>query len=234
MKAMILAAGRGERMRPLTDSLPKPLLKVAGVSLIEHHVKALYRAGIRDIVVNHAWLGAMIEESVGNGHQFGVDIQYSAETVALETAGGIRNALPLLGNEPFLVINADIWTDYPIIQLVTAAKSLLSPSIWAHLVLVPNPPQHPTGDFHLLEGNPLVYEKELYPELPCMTYSGIGLYHPKIFCFLDNEPQALGPVLNSLIREQHVSAEVYEGDWFDIGTPQRFDEINTYLAEKLL
>lgn len=230
---MILAAGRGERMRPLTDSLPKPLLKVAGVPLIEHHIKALYRAGIRDIVVNHAWLGAKIEEYVGNGHQFGVEIQYSAESTALETAGGIRNALALLGNEPFLVINGDIWTDYPLVQLVQAAKSRLSQSIWAHLVLVPNPPHHPSGDFHLLEGNPLVFEKELYPELACNTYTGIGLYHPKIFCFLDEEPMALGPVLRNLIREQHISAELYDGDWFDIGTPQRLDEINVYLTEKL-
>jgi len=234
MKAMILAAGRGERMRPLTDNLPKPLLKVAGLTLIEHHIKALYRGGIRDIVVNHAWLGDKIEAALGDGQQFGVNIQYSHESVALETAGGIRNALSLLGNEPFLVVNADIWTDYPFIKIVAAAKSLLSQSTWAHLVLVPNPPHHPTGDFHLLEGNPLVFEKEIYPERPCNTYSGIGFYHPKIFYFLDDEPQALGPVLKSLIREQHISAEVYAGDWFDIGTPQRLDEINTYLAEKLL
>lgn len=233
MKAMILAAGRGERMRPLTDDLPKPLLKVAGLPLIEHHIKALYRAGIRDIVVNHAWLGHKIEEYVGNGHQFGVNIQYSPESTALETAGGIHHALPLLGNEPFLVINADIWTDYPLIQIVEAAKSRLSQLIWAHLVFVPNPAHHPLGDFHLLEGNPLVFEKAVYPDLPCNTYSGIGLYHPKIFYFLDEEPLALGPVLKNLIQEQHVTAEIYDGDWFDIGTPQRLDEINAYLAEKL-
>lgn len=229
---MILAAGRGERMRPLTDSLPKPLLMVAGLPLIVHHIKALYRAGIRDIVVNHAWLGAKIEGYVGDGSQFGVKIQYSVESTALETAGGIRNALSLLGNDPFLVVNGDIWTDYPLIQIAEAAKLRLSSSIWAHLVLVPNPEHHPTGDFHLLEDNPLVFDKEVYPDLPCNTYSGIGLFHPKIFYFLDDEPQPLGPVLKNLIREQHVSAEIYDGDWFDIGTPQRLDEINAYLAEK--
>ena len=232
MKAMILAAGRGERMRPLTDDLPKPLLKVAGIALIEHHIKGLYRAGIRDIVINHAWLGSKIEEALGNGESFGLNIQYSAEDSALETAGGIRNALNLLGNEPFLVVNGDIWTDYPFISIIDRAKSLLSPSIWVHLVFVKNPSHHPSGDFQLLEGNPLVYEKELYPDIPCKTYSGIGLFHPKIFCFLEDGPQALGPVLRSLICEQHVHAEFYDGEWFDIGTPERLTEINAYLDEK--
>ena len=232
MKAMILAAGRGERMRPLTDSVPKPLLKVAGCTLIEYHIKALYRAGIRDIVINHAWLGDKIEQHLGDGRQFGVNIAYSAEQTALETAGGIRHALPLLGKEPFLVINGDIWTDFPLIQLLTKAKKQLEASIWAHLLLVPNPIHHPEGDFCLREGEPLVYEKNIYPDSPCFTFSGIGVYHPKIFYFLDEGRQALAPVLTALIREQHISAEVYRGDWFDIGTPQRLKEINIYLAKK--
>ncbi len=230
---MILAAGRGERMRPLTDSEPKPLLKVAGCSLIEHHIKALYRAGIRDIVINHAWLGDKIEQQLGDGKQFGVHIAYSAEQTALETAGGICQALPLLGNEPFLVINGDIWTDFPLLQLLTTAKKRLNTSIWAHLLFVPNPAHHPEGDFCLREQDPLVYEKGLYPDSSCYTFSGIGLYHPKIFYFLDKGRQALAPVLKSLIREQHITAQVYAGDWFDIGTPQRLDEINTYLTKKL-
>ncbi len=233
MKAMILAAGRGERMRPLTDSVPKPLLKVAGSTLIEYHIKALYRAGIRDIVINHAWLGDKIEQCLGDGQQFGVRIAYSAEQTALETAGGIRHALPLLGKEPFLVINGDIWTDFPLIQLLNTAKKWLNPSTWAHLLLVPNPPHHIEGDFCLRDGAPLVYDKDIYPDSPNLTFSGIGIYHPKIFYFLDEGPQALAPVLRALIREQHVSAEVYTGDWFDIGTPQRLEEINSYLTKKL-
>lgn len=229
---MILAAGRGERMRPLTDSVPKALLKVAGCSLIEHHIKALYRAGIRDIVINHAWLGEQIEQNLGDGQQFGVNIAYSAEQTALETAGGVRQALHLLGKDPFLVINADIWTDFPLIQLLTMAKRQLKTSIWAHLLLVPNPAHHPEGDFCLRDEDPVVYEKGIYPDSPCLTFSGIGIYHPKIFYFLDEGPQALAPVLRALIQEQHISAEVYTGDWFDIGTPKRLDEINTYLNKK--
>ncbi len=233
MKAMILAAGRGERMRPLTDSEPKPLLEVAGSSLIEHHIQALYRAGIRDIVINHAWLGDKIEQRLGNGEQFGVNIVYSAEQTALETAGGIRQALPLLGTEPFLVVNADIWTDFPLIQLVNNVKKWINSTFWAHLLLVPNPKHHSEGDFCMRgEDDIRVYEKGVYPDSPCFTFSGIGLYHPKIFYYLDEGPQALAPVLRALIREQHVSGEVYDGDWFDIGTPQRLAEINDYLTEK--
>jgi len=231
MKAMILAAGRGERMRPLTDTQPKPLLKVAGCSLIEHHIKGLYRAGIRDIVINHAWLGEQIEAELGDGRQFGVNIEYSAEKVALETAGGIRHALPLLGNNPFLVVNGDIWTDFPFQQLIHTAKKQFNQSFWAHLLFVPNPPHHLAGDFQLLGGNSLVYEADIYPDHPTYTFSGIGVYHPKIFHFLDEGEQALAPVLRSLIREQHISAEIYAGDWFDIGTIERLDEINAYLKE---
>lgn len=229
---MILAAGRGERMRPLTDNTPKPLLHVAGCSLIESHIKALYRAGIREIVINHAWLGEQIEAELGDGQQFGVSIEYSVEQAALETAGGIRKALPLLGNTPFLVVNADIWTDFPFQQIIAMAKQRLSLSIWAHLLFVPNPEHNQTGDFKLNDETALVYEKDLYPTLPSYTFSGVGVYHPKIFHFLDEGGLALAPVLRSLIREQHVSAMCYEGDWFDIGTPQRLDEINNYLAEK--
>ena len=232
MKAMILAAGRGERMRPLTDTTPKPLLKVAGQSLIEQHIQALYRAGIREIVINHAWLGDKIESALGDGAKWGVQIRYSAEEVALETAGGIHNALSLLGNQPFLVINGDIWTDYPLQQLIQRAKTLFSHSIWAHLLLVANPAHHASGDFQLGDQEALVYELGVFPHLPSYTFSGIGIYHPKIFHFLEAGEQALGPVLRSLIREQHVSADIYNGDWFDIGTPERLDEINAYLKEK--
>ena len=229
---MILAAGRGERMRPLTDTTPKPLLKVAGCSLIEQHIQSLYRAGIREIVINHAWLGEQIESELGNGEKWGVQICYSKEETALETAGGIRNAISLLGNQPFLVINGDIWTDFPLIQLIHRAKKTIDQLIWAHLLLVPNPPHHLSGDFQLDENSSLLYENGIFPNLSSYTFSGIGVYHPKIFHFLEKGTQALAPVLKSLIREQHVSADIYEGDWFDIGTPQRLDEINAYLAEK--
>jgi len=233
MKAMILAAGRGERMRPLTDALPKPLLKVAGQSLIEHHIQSLYRADIRDIVINHAWLGQKIEAVLGDGHQFGVNIQYSREESALETAGGIRQALPLLGKEPFIVVNGDIWTDYPFQQLVSLAKKGFNQSVWASLVLAPNPDHHSEGDFCCSDESPLLYEKGIYPDIPCYTFTGMGVYHPKIFYFLEeNEPQALAPVLRALIREQHVTGQIYDGDWFDVGTPERLDEINRYLSEK--
>lgn len=235
---MILAAGRGERMRPLTDTLPKPLLKVAGVSLIEHHIKGLYRAGIREIIINHAWQGEQIEQSLGNGEQFGLDIRYSAENTALETAGGIRNALKLLGNEPFLVVNGDIWTDYPFAQIINNSKSLLSMSILAYLVLVSNPLHNPNGDFQLFKGEggdeKQLFNKGTYPENECLTYSGIALFHPKIFSSIDDGPQALGPILKDLIRKQHVNGEFYAGDWFDIGTPERLDEINAYLLRKSL
>lgn len=233
MKAMILAAGRGERMRPLTDTTPKPLLEVAGQGLIEHHIQSLYRAGIRDIVINHAWLGEQIEKQLGKGEKYGLNIQYSAEERALETAGGIRHALPLLGNEPFIVINGDIWTDYPFQQLIDKAKTDLSQDIWVHLVLVPNPPHHTDGDFCMAEDSPLLFNKGIHPDMPCYTFSGMGLYHPKIFYMLEElEPQALGPVLKELIREQHIHGQLYQGDWFDIGTEQRLQEINQYLAKK--
>lgn len=233
MKAMILAAGRGERMRPLTDTVPKPLLQVAGQALIEHHIRALYRAGIRDIVINHAWLGEQIENYLGKGEKFGLNIRYSAESDALETAGGIRHALPLLGKDPFIVVNGDIWTDYPFQQLVDKAKTGLSQNIWAELVLVTNPAHHPDGDFCMSDDSPLLFNSGIYPDYSCYTFSGIGLYHPKIFYMLeDDEPQALGPVLKELIREQHIHGQLYEGDWFDIGTEQRLREINQYLAKK--
>jgi len=232
MKAMILAAGRGERMRPLTDTIPKPLLQVAGCPLIEYHINALYRAGIREIVINHAWLGEQIEQTLGNGERFGLSISYSVEPEALETAGGIRHALPLLGSEPFMVVNGDIWTDYPFIQLINNAKKHLNQTTWAYLLLVPNPEQHSLGDFQLVEAEALVYDKDTQPEMDNYTFSGVAIYHPKIFCFIEEGVQALAPVLRSLIREQHVSGELYSGDWFDIGTPERLAEINRFLLQK--
>ena len=212
---MILAAGRGERMRPLTDNVPKPLLRIGGQTLIERQVYALARAGITELVINHAWLGDQIEKARGDGDAYGVSIRYSAETEnSLETGGGIMNALPLLGNEPFIAVNADIWTDFPFDSLPSSLDSL------AHLVMVENPVQHADGDFSLSGGR-------LSQNGPAMlTFSGIGVYRPEVFADCNPGVFPLGPVLRRLMDAGQVSGERYTGRWFDIGTPERLDEIN--------
>ncbi len=222
MVVMILAAGRGERMRPLTDTTPKPLLPVGGRPLIEWHLQALAEAGFRDVVINHAWLGAQIEQRLGNGERFGLRIRYSPEPAgALETAGGIVNALPLLGDGPFVVINGDIWTDYPLAQLPRSLGEDL-----AHLVLVDNPPQHPQGDFVLQEGR-VVADAE-----PCLTFSGIGVYAPQLFAGLEPGVRPLAPLLRAAMGEQRVGGEHYRGRWFDIGTPERLAELDRMLRRE--
>ncbi len=219
MKAMILAAGRGKRMRPLSDHVPKPLLKVGGRCLIEYHLIALASAGIRDIVINHAWLGEQIERVLGDGSCWGVKIQYSAEGEGLETGGGILNALPLLGEQPFLVVNGDVWCNYPFHQLPAEPAGL------AHLVLVESPPHHPEGDF-VLQENRVCLEGG-----PRLTYSGIGVYHPALFA--DCAPGAfpLAPLLRRAITAGMITGEQYHGRWVDVGTPERLqmldDEITT-------
>ena len=212
---MILAAGRGERMRPLTDTIPKPLLRIGGQTMIERHVHALARAGITELVINHAWLGEQIEKALGDGHAYGVSICYSAETGdSLETGGGILNALPLLGSEPFIVVNADIWTDFPFDSLPSNPQGL------AHLVMVDNPEQHPGGDFSLSEG-------KLSSNGPAMlTFSGIGVYRPAVFADCSPGAFPLGPLLRKLMAAGQVSGERYTGSWFDIGTPERLDAVN--------
>lgn len=218
MKTMILAAGRGERMRPLTDSTPKPLLCVAGKPLIQHHIEALVAAGLTEIVINHAWLGEQIEQTLGDGEQFSASIQYSAEGQALETAGGIYKALPLLGDGPFIVINGDILTDFPYATLVEKRP------VAAHLVLVPNPEHHPAGDFVLSGDYALNEGKNKY------TYSGIGVFDPRLFSDCQPGSFPLAPLLRAAMEKTQVTAELYEGAWMDIGTPERLAEIN---AEKL-
>ncbi len=218
MKAMILAAGRGERMRPLTDTVPKPLLETGGRSLIEYHLLALARAGVTDIVINHAHLGAQIEARLGDGARYGVRIAYSPENErGLETGGGILRALPLLGAEPFIVVNADIWTDYPFARLPHAPRAL------AHLVLVPNPAHHPTGDF-TLAGDRVDNDAGARH-----TFSGIGVYRPEMFD--DCAPGAfpLAPLLRAAAERGAVSGELYTGDWMDIGTPERLRELDLRL-----
>ncbi len=223
MKAMILAAGRGERMRPLTDTLPKPLLQVAGKALIEYHIEALHKAGINELVINHAWLGNKIEQHLGNGRRFGVQIRYSREAQALETAGGIRQALPLLGNKPFIVVNGDVFTDYDYAHLTELNLNSL-----VHLVLVNNPEHNQQGDFYLQDNR--VYDKVNAPEqVKRFTFSGIGLYQPEFFAALKAGKQALAPLLREAMAQQQVSGEFYPGLWLDIGTPQRLEALNQSL-----
>ncbi len=214
MKAMILAAGRGERMRPLTDHLPKPLLPLAGKPLIVYHIEALAKAGITEIVINHAWLGHLLEQHLADGSQFGVQLQYSAEgATGLETAGGIRLALPLLGDEPFLVVNGDIHTDFDFSTLGTQPST----DVLAHLVLVPNPPQHQAGDFALATASDRVAASGVIQH----TFSGIGVYRPEFFDAVPAGPQKLAPFLRQAMQSALVSGQLYQGYWADIGTPER-------------
>ncbi|BCM25783.1 N-acetylmuramate alpha-1-phosphate uridylyltransferase MurU [Methyloradius palustris] len=225
MKAMILAAGRGERMRPLTDHTPKPLLKVGGKSLIVWHLERLAKAGFSEVIINHAYLGQQIEAALGNGDQWGLSIHYSPETSALETAGGIAQALPLLGDLPFLVVNGDIFTEIDFFKLTDA----LNPengaySNLAHLIMVDNPPQHPDGDFAYLDGKLLVEGQ------PKLTFSGVGVYHPDLFQnVIRGEAAKLAPILKEAIAKGLVTAEHYQGVWHDIGTPERLAELDTRL-----
>ena len=214
MKAMILAAGRGVRMRPLTDRIPKALLKVGRRCLIEYHIAALVQAGITDIVINHAHLGNQIEAVLGDGSRYDARIVYSPEgETALETGGGIYRALPLLGAKPFIVVNADIWTDYPFRQLPE------KPSGLAHLVLVDNPAFNQTGDF-VLNGGHIVEEGQ-----PRLTYSGIGVFTPALFKGCKPGVFPLAPLLRKAITAGQVSGEHYQGVWYDIGTPERLEMI---------
>ncbi|OHC61391.1 MAG: mannose-1-phosphate guanylyltransferase [Rhodocyclales bacterium RIFCSPLOWO2_02_FULL_63_24] len=224
---MILAAGRGERMRPLTDHTPKPLLPVGGKPLIVWHLERLARTGWREVVINHAHLGAQIEAALGDGARWGLSIRYSAEPEgALETAGGIANALPLLGNdEPFLVLNGDIYCDWD----VTRAAHALRPGDLAHLVLVPNPQHHPQGDFSLMEGQ---VHAEVGAAADCVyTFSGIGIYRPQFFAGIERgRPAKLAPVLRAAMVAGHVSGELHRGRWTDVGTPQRLAELDVELG----
>ena len=220
MKAMILAAGRGVRLRPLTDTAPKSLLAVGGKPLIVWHLERLARAGFTDTVINHAHLGHMIESELGNGSRFGLAIHYSPEREALETAGGIAAALPLLGSEPFLVINADVYTDYD----VSALKGLQLGDKLAHLVLVDNPAQHPRGDFALEAGRVSESGK------PMLTFSGMGIYAPRLFGGIPSGAKVpLAPLLRKAMGADRVSGEHYRGRWHDIGTAERLQALDTEL-----
>ncbi|VEJ22336.1 N-acetylmuramate alpha-1-phosphate uridylyltransferase MurU [Neisseria animaloris] len=223
MKAMILAAGRGERMRPLTDSCPKPLLKVGSEPLIGWHLRRLKAAGIDEIVINHAWLGRQIEETLGTGAAYGVQIAYSPEgETGLETAGGIATALPLLGNEPFLVVNGDVLTDIDFQTAFEAVASLKQQQRLAHLWLVPNPVHNPAGDFALLDNGRVASQSSAGQPL---TFSGMGVYHPDLF---ENTPPGkaakLAPLLRGAMDKNLVSGEKHNGLWLDVGTVERLAE----------
>ena len=246
MKAMILAAGRGERMRPLTDKMPKPLLKVGGKPLIVWHLERLAQAGFKEIIINHAHLGHMIEAALGNGAEWSVSIQYSAEKVALETAGGIANALDLLTNdgksmEQFLVVNGDTFTNFDFAKLAY----LPTPSPFmgegggegeivqnlAHLILVDNPPQHAQGDFAIefkSQSNGMLKNDGAQ----MLTFSGVGVYHPDLFAnIVKGQPAKLAPLLHKAIDSNAATAQYYQGVWHDIGTPQRLQELDEQLKK---
>lgn len=230
-KAMILAAGRGERMRPLTDVIPKPLLRVGNKMLIEYHLESLALAGFKEIVINHAYLGHMIENALGDGTRYGLTIQYSKEIIKLETAGGIANALPLLTinspNSPFLVVNSDIYCSFDFSTLLSDLQRLESKSNHdlAHLILVCNPPHHPEGDFCLSDQNRITPTGSFK-----LTFSGIGIYLPQLFKQIPLDcPTRLAPLLHQAIANHQVSGRQFSGEWFDIGTPDRLHELNQQL-----
>ncbi|MGD8885631.1 MAG: nucleotidyltransferase family protein [Gammaproteobacteria bacterium] len=214
MKAMILAAGRGERLRPITDNIPKPLVKVRGKPLLQYHIEALVAAGFTELVINHAWHGEKIEAAMGDGSQFGATIQYSPEGQALETGGGIFKALPLLGDEPFLVVNGDVFTDFPFAELAD------QPSKLAHLVLIRNPPHNQKGDF-ALQNNVVLREGDAR-----YTFSGIGVYSSGFFEGCEPGKFPLAPLLYAAIDQGQVTGQLYQGVWEDVGTVERLEMLN--------
>lgn len=268
MKAMILAAGRGERMRPLTDTTPKPLLKAGGKALIVWHLERLAYAGFKQIIINHAWLGGLVEATLASDAPKNLGIRYSPEGEAagsaLETAGGIANALPLITtqDEAFLVINGDIWCDFDPARALTIAQQMMASNALAHLVMVPNPPQHPDGDFLLTGGR--ISDKGTSRHhgsdngsndtrgtgdthgthttdgvrdngVPRLTFSGIGVYRPGLFKDVPRGSKAkLAPLLRAAMHTQQVSGELHTGQWEDIGTPERLAQLDARLRNTML
>ena len=227
MKAMILAAGLGNRMRPLTLHTPKPLLEVGGKPLIVWHIEKLQNIGIKDIVINTAWLGEKLVQALGNGSQFGVNILWSHEGEGLETAGGIINALPLLGQEPFILVNGDVWStmDFSTLLDVKLENDL------AHLVLVENPAQHPNGDFTLANGRAYTFDQNQPGE--ALTYSGVAVIQPGMFAGLENGKRPLAPLLKQAMLEQQISASKMQGVWVDVGTPERLNVLDQQIKQGL-
>ncbi|WP_312087565.1 N-acetylmuramate alpha-1-phosphate uridylyltransferase MurU [Acinetobacter variabilis] len=225
MKAMILAAGLGNRMRPLTLHTPKPLLEVGGKPLIVWHIEKLAAMGVNEIVINTAWLGEKLAQALGDGSQFGVKILWSHEGEGLETAGGIINALPLLGDEPFILVNGDVWTtmDFAPLLNVELGENL------AHLVLVQNPEQHPNGDFTLADGKAYTFDQQVVGEN--LTFSGVSVIHPKMFAGLEAGKRPLAPLLKAAMLENKIPASKLTGIWVDVGTPERLNALDLMIRE---
>lgn len=229
MKAMILAAGRGERLRPLTDHRPKPLLSVGDEPLIGHHLRRLRLAGFTEVIINHAWLGAQIEARLGDGSAYGLRIAYSPEgETGLETAGGIATALPLLGETPFLVVNGDVLTDVDFQAARAIAQKQLAAGRLAHVWLVDNPPHHPQGDFYLAEHGCVLATGA--PDR-ALTFSGIGVYHPRLFAATPPRKAAkLAPLLRAAMSQGLVGGEHHTGLWLDVGTAERLRQAAQIVA----
>ncbi|MDP7776646.1 nucleotidyltransferase family protein [Acinetobacter nosocomialis] len=225
MKAMILAAGLGNRMRPLTLYTPKPLLEVGGKPLIVWHIEKLKKIGVTEIVINSAWLADKLISSLGDGSQFGVDIRWTREEEGLETAGGIINALPLLGTDPFILVNGDVWTTMGF----EALRDIKLNDDLAHLVLVDNPKQHPEGDFTLLDGRAFAFDQDVKGEN--LTFSGVSVINPKLFDGLEHGKRPLAPLLKQAMQNQRISAEKLKGAWVDVGTPERLMELDLQIRE---
>ena len=224
MRAMILAAGQGERMQPLTANLPKPLLQVGGKPLIEHQIDRLRAAGVTEFVINHFYLGQMIEERLGNGSSWGIKINYSREPIRLETAGGIIKSLPKLKDESFIVVNADVWSDFDFapLQPVDGVDRL------AHLVLVRNAEHNPLGDFYIDDRGRVHEDPEVDGER--LTFSGISVMHRNLFAGLPIQPMSVTPLLQQAMKENKISGEIHSGVWVDVGTPERLEEVQTRFA----
>ena len=227
MKAMILAAGLGNRMRPLTLHTPKPLLEVGGKPLIVWHIEKLKRVGVTEIVINTAWLGDKLLQALGDGSKYGVQITWSHEGEGLETAGGIVRALPLLGKEPFILVNGDVWTnmDFQSLLSVDLQQSLI------HLVLVDNPVQHPNGDFVLADGHAFTFDQNVNGE--ALTYSGIAVLSPELFVGLDDGKRPLAPLLVQAMQDNRASAEKMQAIWVDVGTPERLTVLDQQIKQGL-
>jgi MurNAc alpha-1-phosphate uridylyltransferase len=224
MKAMILAAGRGTRMAPLTDTCPKPLIPLCGKPLIIHHLEKLAAAGITDIVINHAWLGEQLEQTLGNGSSWGIRIQYSPENEALETGGGVYQALPLLGEDAFLLINGDVWTNWDYSEVMNTS---LQEGELGHLWLIDNPAHNPQGDFCLGEGK--VLDTALLNET-ALTFSGISLLSPQLWAECTSGAYPLAPMLRSAMLQQQITGSKLNADWVDVGTPQRLSDLEQRLC----